>query len=142
MMLKFLKFFWQTFSQISSLIFILASLYIWYFYGFNMHLNFSFTWGVLLISAIVSLGSLFFVKNKELSKIQMLVSYVIYFLSMSILAFIFGYYLHWFHIKNISMIICLELIVLAVFAAIIFINYLTDKKTAEEMTKKLRSLQK
>lgn len=125
---------------LSTVIFLYSSIYIFYFDKFNRCLDVTYMWGVILLSAIMSLLRLPLMKDKEPSKAQMLIGEIVYFLLTNVLTMIFGKYLHWFSFEYPKSVVAMEICIVVVAFKIYLLMYISDRFSANKMNEKLKKL--
>lgn len=107
-------------------------------FGRDYRLSYGFLWQIVVIAAACAFGNLIFWSNKELSKKQMKFRYVIHYLynSLAVIggAFIWG----WIVPGQTGYIIFLFVLFTIVFLCIRTTMFNNDKKTAEDLNKKLK----
>lgn len=138
MNIKKIQLFFDVFARIAATIFFFSSIYIAVFFGTDVNLSISYVWGVLFISLAATIARIPFFGDKEISKAKMLAGNIIYFIFLSILVMVSGYYLQWFHPGENKMIIGLEITIFVIYACVMFISYITDLQTAKKLNEKLK----
>jgi len=93
---------------------------------------------LILLSIATSLSYLFFYSKKELSKIQMIVRYIIHLIYVSSLMSFTAIIMGWISRKSIIQIIVFLVLVMLVCIAVITISNYQSKKTADLINKKLK----
>lgn len=139
---KQIPFFFDLFARIATLIFLFSSIYIIIFFGVETELNVLFSLVILAIALICTVLHFALFGNKEMSKKRMLITKIIYFISVNLIVLTAGYFFHWFNINDHKMLLGLEITIILVYTSVLVISHLFDLHTAEKMNEKLKNRQK
>ena len=131
----------KIYVQIAAMIMLGAAVYITIFWGVDCELSGKILWQIMGISLLCALCSLLLCSQKELSKREMLIREILHFLCVNIITLTGGFIFEWFYLSDWKMVIGLETTIICVYAVIMAINYRLNKKTADEMNRRLKKLQ-
>ncbi len=139
-----LKMLMDIFGKITFGVLIAAAVFISVFWGFDAEISVKVLWQILVVSAVCSIPILMFASDaeKELSKKGMFVRQLLYFIFVNIAVLGLGKLFGWFSFQNLSMVILMEILIIAVYAAVNIICYLSDRATAQNMNEKLQEMKK
>jgi len=126
------------FSQMSTMIFLVSSIYIHHYQQFECCIDVTYIWGVLLLSFIFAVTYLPHYFDKELSKLQFAVFHFFYFIFINFSTLYTGYYLKWFSFKYKGSVIWMEGMIIFIFLLMLLGAYKKDLKQASIMNDRLR----
>ena len=129
----------KIFTRVVTTIFIIASGYMFIFWGKERIFSAIDILGILFIGLVSSLCSIPFMSEKEYSKKGLLALNILYFFEVNIISLIVGFIRQWFLFERITTVICFELEIIVVYVIVSLINYKLDLNEANEMNKKLNS---
>ena len=131
-----LKMLMDIFGKVTFGVLIAAAVFISVFEGFDAQISVKILWQILAVSAVCSVPVLMFDSDasKELSKKGMFVRQLLYFG--------LGKIFEWFSFQNFSMVLFMEVLIIAVYAVVNIICYLSDRADAQSMNKKLLEMKK
>ena len=117
-----------------------AAAYITIFWGTEAKISAMILWQVLIVSAVCSVPVLLFAADngKELSKRGMFVRQFLYFLVVNVVGLGLGSLFDWFEFRNVSMVLVMEAMIIAVYALVNVVSYLSDRAAAQNMNEKLQ----
>ena len=137
-----LKMLMDIFGKVTFGVLIAAAVFISVFEGFDAQISVKILWQILAVSAVCSVPVLMFDSDasKELSKKGMFVRQLLYFIFVNIVGL--GKIFEWFSFQNFSMVLFMEVLIIAVYAVVNIICYLSDRADAQSMNKKLLEMKK
>lgn len=132
------------FAVTTVVIMIVAASYITIFWEADASVSVSLLWQILLVAFLTSLTHLFFGHKgeKELSGIKYAIRTVMSYIYVNIVVLGLGYCFSWFNPQSMPMVIGMLLTVPCAFAIIVGTTFWIDKKTADEINRKLRERNK
>ena len=121
-----------------------GSSFISVFGGFDAQISVKILWQILAVSAVCSVPVLMFDSDasKELSKKGMFARQLLYFIFVNIVVLGLGKLFEWFSFQNFSMVLFMEVLIIAVYAVVNTISYLSDRADAQSMNEKLLEMKK
>jgi len=128
------------FTKLSTAIFLFSSLYILFFVGFNAVVPLRYVWGVLGVSAVLSLANILLFPERELPPAQFLLRTIGYALFCNVVVLGVGLWLRWFSLKAPATLIGLEITFAVVFAVVWGVMYLSTKRDTDKMNAQLQKL--
>ena len=133
-----LKMLMDIFGKVTFGVLIAAAVFISVFGGFDAQIS------VKAVSAVCSVPVLMFDSDasKELSKKGMFVRQLLYFIFVNIAVLGLGELFEWFSFRNFSMVLLMEILIIAVYAVVNTICYLNDRADAQSMNEKLLEMKK
>ena len=128
------------FGKITAGVLMAAAAYITIFWGTEAKISAMILWQVLIVSAVCSVPVLLFAADngKELSKRGMFVRQFLYFLFVNVVVLGLGSLFAWFEFRNVSMVLVMEAMIIAVYALVNVVSYLSDRAAAQNMNEKLQ----
>ena len=128
------------FGKITAGVLMAAAAYITIFWGTEAKISAMILWQVLIVSAVCSVPVLLFAADngKELSKRGMFVRQFLYFLFVNVVVLGLGSLIDWFEFRNVSMVLVMEAMIIAVYALVNVVSYLSDRAAAQNMNEKLQ----
>ena len=128
------------FGKITAGVLMAAAAYITIFWGAEAKISAMILWQVLIVSAVCSVPVLLFAADngKELSKRGMFVRQFLYFLFVNVVVLGLGSLFDWFEFRNVSMVLVMEAMIIAVYALVNVVSYLSDRAAAQNMNEKLQ----
>lgn len=130
----------KVFTRVVTTIFIIASVYLYIFWGTQKVFSVIDIFGILIIGFVSAICIIPFMSEKEYSKKALLALNILYFLELNIASLVIGFILKWFCFEVISSVVLFELVIIAVYVIVSVINYKIDLNEANEMNKKLNSI--
>lgn len=130
------------FGKITAGVLMAAAAYITIFWGTEAKISAMILWQVLIVSAVCSVPVLLFAADngKELSKRGMFVRQLLYFLFVNVVVLGLGSLFDWFEFRNVSMVLVMEAMIIAVYALVNVVSYLSDRAAAQNMNERLRKM--
>lgn len=134
-----LKMLMDIFGKVTFGVLIAAAVFISVFGGFDAQI-----WQILAVSAVCSVPILMFDSDasRELTKKGMFARQLLYFIFVNIVVLGLGKIFEWFSFQNFSMVLFMEVLIIAVYAVVNIICYLSDRADAQSMNKKLLEMKK
>lgn len=128
------------FGKITAGVLMAAAAYITIFWGTEAKISAMILWQVLIVSAVCSVPVLLFAADngKELSKRGMFVRQFLYFLFVNVVVLGLGSLFDWFEFRNVNMVLVMEAMIIAVYALVNVVSYLSDRAAAQNMNEKLQ----
>ena len=128
------------FGKITAGVLMAAAANITIFWGTEAKISAMILWQVLIVSAVCSVPVLLFAADngKELSKRGMFVRQLLYFLFVNVVVLGLGSLFDWFEFRNVSMVLVMEAMIIAVYALVNVVSYLSDRAAAQNMNEKLQ----
>lgn len=128
------------FGKITAGVLMAAAAYITIFWGTEAKISAMILWQVLIVSVVCSVPVLLFAADngKELSKRGMFVRQLLYFLFVNVVVLGLGSLFDWFEFRNVSMVLVMEAMIIAVYALVNVVSYLSDRAAAQNMNEKLQ----
>ena len=128
------------FGKITAGVLMAAAAYITIFWGTEAKISAMILWQVLIVSAVCSVPVLLFAADngKELSKRGMFVRQFLYFLFVNVVVLGLGSLFDWFEFRNVSMVLVMEAMIIAVYTLVNVVSYLSDRAAAQNMNEKLQ----
>ena len=139
-----LKMLMDIFGKVTFGVLIAAAVFISVFGGFDAQISVKILWQILAVSAVCSVPVLMFDSDasKELSKKGMFARQLLYFIFVNIVVLGLGKLFEWFSFQNFSMVLFMEVLIIAVYAVVNTISYLSDRADAQSMNEKLLEMKK
>lgn len=139
MLVKF-KMWMDVFGKITVGAVISAAIFITVFWGSDTQISIRILWQVLALSFVCSMGILMFPGEgeQELSKKGMFVRRILCFVFENVTVLGLGYVFGWFAFSNLTMVLLMEVLIIAVFAVVCGIGYFNEYVTAQSMNRKLK----
>ena len=130
------------FGKITAGVLMAAAAYITIFWGTEAKISAMILWQVLIVSAVCSVPVLLFAADngKELSKRGMLVRQFVYFLFVNVVVLGLGRRFKWFEVRNLGMVAVMEALIIAVYALVNLVSYLSERSVAQDMNERLRKM--
>ena len=125
-----LKMLMDIFGKVTFGVLIAAAVFISVFEGFDAQISVKIHWQILAVSAVCSVPVLMFVRQ------------LLYFIFVNIVVLGLGKIFEWFSFQNFSMVLFMEVLIIAVYAVVNIICYLSDRADAQSMNKKLLEMKK
>ena len=129
----------KVFTRVVTTIFIIASVYLYIFWGTQKVFSVIDIFGILIIGFVSAICIIPYMSDKEYSKKGLLLLNILYFFEINIVSLVVGFVRQWFSFEHISTVICFELVIIVVYVIVSLINYKIDLNEANEMNKKLNS---
>lgn len=129
------------FSIITVAVMIVAASYITIFHGaYNTNLEVKLLWQILLVSFFCAFSYLFFYKksDKPAETREFILRFVLCYIYVNIVVMGLGFWFKWFDISSIPMVIGMFIAIIVAFMLITGGVFLVDKKTTDEINKKLK----
>ncbi len=138
------KNFFDFFARITLGEMIVFPLFMTVFWGADASVTVSLIWSLLIsafVCALVSviLSHFFFRGGREPSKRRIIVFYIISFVLMNVIVISSGLIFDWFGSDLLPQILGLSGAVAFVYALVVVLSGINDKKTADKMNERLRS---
>ena len=139
-----LKMLMDIFGKVTFGVLIAAAVFISVFGGFDAQISVKILWQILAVPAVCSVPVLMFDSDasKELSKKGMFARQLLYFIFVNIAVLGLGKIFEWFSFQNFSMVLFMEVLIIAVYAVVNTISYLSDRADAQSMNEKLLEMKK
>ena len=133
-----LKMLMDIFGKVTFGVLIAATVFISVFGGFDAQISVKILWQILAVSAVCSVPILMFASDasRELTKKGMFARQLLYFILG------LGKLFEWFSFQNFSMVLLMEVLIIAVYAVVNIICYLSDRADAQSMNEKLLEMKK
>lgn len=128
----------KIFTRVVTAILLISSVYIYFFWGNEKIWSLVDILCLLLIALASALCILPFLSKKEHSKNMTLLFNILYFLQVNIISLLIGFLRQWFSLENIISLFYFELVIILVYALVMFINYKIDNYEAKKMNEKLK----
>lgn len=128
----------KIFTRVVTAILLISSVYIYFFWGNEKIWSLVDILCLLLIALASALCILPFLSKKEHSKNMTLLFNILYFLQVNIISLLIGFLRQWFSLENIVTLFYFELVIILVYALVMFINYKIDNYEAKKMNEKLK----
>lgn len=128
----------KIFTRVVTAILLISSVYIYFFWGNEKIWSLVDILCLLLIALASALCILPFLSKKEHSKNMTLLFNILYFLQVNIISLLIGFLRQWFSLENIVSLFYFELVIILVYALVMFINYKIDNYEAKKMNEKLK----
>lgn len=130
------------FGKITAGVLMAAAAYITIFWGTEAKISAMILWQVLIVSAVCSVPVLLFAADngKELSKRGMFVRQLLYFLFVNVVVLWLGRRFEWFEFRNLGMVAVMEVLIIAVYALVNLVSYLSERSVAQNMNERLRKM--
>ena len=125
------------FTRVVTAIFLIASIYITYFFGSTRVFGSSDIWAIMFIGLVSAVCYIPFLLEINYSKILMVILQIGYFLIINAVTLITGALRGWFTFKNPVNAISFEAVIICVYAIIMIVSYLIDSDSAKKMNQKL-----
>lgn len=139
-----LKMLMDIFGKVTFGVLIAATVFISVFGGFDAQISVKILWQILAVSAVCSVPILMFASDasRELTKKGMFARQLLYFIFVNIVVLGLGKIFEWFSFQNFSMVLLMEVLIIAVYAVVNIICYLSDRADAQSMNEKLLEMKK
>ena len=139
-----LKMLMDIFGKVTFGVLIAATVFISVFGGFDAQISVKILWQILAVSAVCSVPILMFDSDasRELTKKGMFARQLLYFIFVNIVVLGLGKIFEWFSFHNFSMVLFMEVLIIAVYAVVNIICYLSDRADAQSMNEKLLEMKK
>lgn len=128
----------KIFTRVVTAILLISSVYIYFFWGNEKIWSLVDILCLLLIALASALCILPFLSKKEHSKNMTLLFNILYFLQVNIISLLIGFLRQWFSLENIISLFYFELVIILVYALVMFISYKIDNYEAKKMNEKLK----
>ncbi len=141
-MIEKMKLLLDIFGKITAGVLMAAAAYITIFWGIEAKISAMILWQVLIVSAVCSVPILLFAADngKELSKRGMFVRQLLYFLFVNVVVLGLGRRFEWFEFRNLGMVAVMEALIIAVYALVNLVSYLSERSVAQDMNERLRKM--
>lgn len=141
-MIEKMKLLLDIFGKITAGVLMAAAAYITIFWGTEAKISAMILWQVLIVSAVCSVPILLFAADngKELSKRGMFVRQLLYFLFVNVVVLGLGRRFEWFEFRNLGMVAVMEALIIAVYALVNLVSYLSERSVAQDMNERLRKM--
>lgn len=141
-MIEKMKLLLDIFGKITAGVLMATAAYITIFLGAEAKISAMILWQVLIVSAVCSVPILFFAADngKELSKRGMFVRQLLYFLFVNVVVLGLGRRFEWFEFRNLGMVAVMEALIIAVYALVNLVSYLSERSVAQDMNERLRKM--
>lgn len=141
-MIEKMKLLLDIFGKITAGVLMAAAAYITIFLGTEAKISAMILWQVLIVSAVCSVPILLFAADngKELSKRGMFVRQLLYFLFVNVVVLGLGRRFEWFEFRNLGMVAVMEVLIIAVYALVNLVSYLSERSVAQDMNERLRKM--
>ncbi|MEE1251257.1 MAG: DUF3021 family protein [Lachnospiraceae bacterium] len=131
----------QMYLQIVALVILASAIYITVFWGYDCEVDGDILWQIMGVSALCSLCTPILMSKRELSKRAMLFREILHFVMINVIVLFSGFCFEWFYVSDWKMIVGMELTIVGVYIGVCTIYYVMNRKTAEEMNRKLKERQ-
>ena len=131
----------QMYIQIVAFVILGSAIYITVFWGYHCELDGDILWEIIGVSALCSLCTPILMSKRELSKRAMLFREILHFVMINVIVLFSGFCFEWFYVEDWKRIVGMELTIVGVYIAVCTIYYVMNRKTAEEMNRKLKEIQ-
>lgn len=129
----------KLFTMIASGILLVAAVYITIFWGADTDISIKVLWQIIAAAALCSLVVLVFPNGKkDPSKKTMLLLTILCFLFENAVVLTCAFVFEWIEDRDPLMTLGMELCIIAVFAAVYSVIFLSDRREAEKMNRILR----
>jgi len=105
------------------------------------HLSYLFLWQMVAMAVVCALGTFLFISKGELSKKQMLVRMILHGVYITIITMGGAIMMEWIRTDSILQIISMFLLVVCVYAGVMYGMFKQEQKTAELLNMRLRKYQ-
>lgn len=135
---EYLTFFINMFTRVTTIVVLASALYICIFWGADTELRISLLWQILGVSAICAAGVLLLVvwEQKYPSKHPLLQN-LLQLIYVSAVVMGSGFAFQWFSTSSLSMVLGMEVCIIAVYSTVIWISYFLDWQAAKAINEKL-----
>ncbi|MCR4736007.1 MAG: DUF3021 family protein, partial [Treponema sp.] len=123
------------FTRVVTAIFLIASIYIALFFGYERALAIKDIWAIMLIGLFSAICYLPFLFEINYSKTAMIILQIVYFVTINVVTLFAGYLCHWFTLKNPINLLSFEAVVICVYALVMILSYKIDSTSAKKMNK-------
>ena len=133
-----LKMLMDIFGKVTFGVLMAAAVFISVFEGFDAQIS------VKILRQILAVPILMFGSDasRELTKKGMFARQLLYFIFVNIVVLGLGKLFEWFSFQNFSMVLLMEILIIAVYAVVNTICYLNDRADAQSMNEKLLEMKK
>lgn len=128
------------FAKLTTAIFLFSSLYIAIFNGINTSISFSYIWGVLGLSFLLTVAFIPLIPEKEISRKRLLICNICYFIFADVVVLGFGLLLNWFSLQHPVTIVAMEITFIVISIAVYLIMYFSAKNSAAKMNEQLKKM--
>lgn len=128
-------------TRVITLIFIVTTLFEKFIQHNDTHWAINDIWGVLFIGIVSGLGAGFFCMLKEASKINVIISHIVYFLVLNAVLLFTSLKLGWFEIE-FSSLMTMEFMFVLIYAAVSVLVYMLDYNEAKKINQKIQDRKK
>jgi len=128
------------FAKLATAIFLFSSIYILVFVGMGARVPLRYIWGVLGISAVLSLAKVLLFPERELPARQFVFRTVFYAVFCNVVVLAVGFWLNWFTLKAPVTLIGMEICFFAVLIVMYVYMYLSAKYNAAKMNEQLKKM--
>ena len=141
-MIEKMKLLLDIFGKITAGVLMAAAAYITIFLGTEAKISAVILWQVLIVSAVCSAPIILFAADngKELSKRGMFIRQLLYFLFVNVVVLGLGRRFEWFEFRNLGMVAVMEALIIAVYALVNLVSYLSERSVAQDMNERLRKM--
>ena len=95
-------------------------------------------WQIVLLSAVSTLGNLFYPHKRDLSKREMRFRIACHYLYANMIVIGGAYLFHWFSMKRIVVVIVVFIMIAVVYLLIMSLEFQCDEKLARDLNQQLR----
>ncbi|MGB4659540.1 MAG: DUF3021 family protein [Mobilitalea sp.] len=105
------------------------------------NLSYIFLWQMVAMAVICALGTFLFITKGELSKKQMLIRMILHGIYITIITMGGAIMMEWISTDSLLQVISMFLLVICVYAGVMYGMFKQEQKTAEELNMHLRKYQ-
>jgi uncharacterized membrane protein YfcA len=128
-----------TFVLVFAGITISSALFITLFYP-GVEISIVLLWEILIMSAVSSLGNLFFWSKYEISKNQMRIRQIIHYIYINVIVLAGAFLWKWITPGFLTQLIVMLVLIAAVYAGVMYFNLKKEKKVAEDLNQRLSQI--
>lgn len=126
------------FSELTTSIILVSSVYVAVFKGFHSEVDLDFIWGVLAIAFISSLCYLPLLN--DMSRKKYLFWWIFYLLVINVVVFVTGLFLNWVSFDVPASVIGLEIVYIVVTATVCLTMWLSSRHIVQTMNEQLKKV--
>lgn len=135
---EYLTFFINMFTRVTTIVVLASALYICVFWGADAELRLSLLWQILGVSAACAAGVLLLVVwEKKYPSKHPLLQNLLQLIYVSAVVMGSGFAFQWFRTSSLSMVLGMEVCIIAVYSMVIWISYFLDWQAAKAINEKL-----
>ena len=127
----------KIFTRVVTAIFLIASIYITFFFGTERVVASTDIWAIMLIGFVSAVCYLPFLLEINYSKIALVILQIVYFLIINAVTLVTGASRGWFTFKNPVNTISFEAVIICVYVIVMIVSYIIDSDSAKKMNQKL-----